>query len=80
MFLLTVFGMTKPYSTKQLAEKNAAKFVRQVRCSKMFENAFQQEHYEVCCNIWNDYVLVKMYGDSLHMINITEVSIDTPFT
>lgn len=86
MILLSLFGRTRPFSTKQLAEKNAATFIKQNAANwggfdvNAFNAAYQKEQYGSCVLIWNDFVNVHLYGDSCHAAKFEEVELDKPFT
>lgn len=89
MFLLTLFNVTQPYSTKELAEKTASHFIiklmelargtMSVSQKALFSQAYQREQFSQCVMIWNDHVQMEMYGNSLHRITIREVKLDAPF-
>jgi len=73
MFLLSLYGNHKLYSTKQLAERNASnwlfKFVIDnhwlweqgitAEYRKQFEASFQREDYANCVEVWNKYAADK---------------------
>lgn len=86
MILLTLFARTRPFSTKKLAEKNAANFIHQCAGNwggfnqAKFNEAFQKEQYDSCVLIWNDFVNCHLYGDSVHRAIFEEVELDKPFT
>lgn len=46
----------------------------------MFENAFQQENYTRCVEVWNEFAITNWFGNSLYQAQIKEYKIDATFT
>ncbi len=74
MFLLSLFGNHRVYSTHKLASQNAAHWLKKFvidnhwlwgednltgRYRKQFEEAFQREDYHRCVIVWNTYAIDK---------------------
>lgn len=93
MFLLSLYGKNKLYSTKQLANQNAANWLKKfvidnhwlwtegstVVYRKGFEEDFQQEHYSGCVAFWNEYVTSSLPSPhNSFLATIKEIMIDEP--
>jgi hypothetical protein len=92
MFLLSLFGKTKPYSSQTTAERAATIWLnkhtvpnywlgwRDAPFRENFENALRREDYSTCVAVWNNYIVERYYGDSVRTVTITEVKVDEPFS
>jgi hypothetical protein len=84
MVLLSLFGVSQPYSSKGEAQKAAAHCLKRavhhhMAIKELFNNALQREQYDVCCNIWNDHNRINRDDNSLFRVVITETALDKPF-
>lgn len=96
MFLLNLFGKTKPYSCLANAEREAAIWLNKhtlpnywlgldgagstPKFRKDFEDAMRREDYTTCVKVWNKYIVEHYYGESVRMVVINEVKVDSPFS
>lgn len=74
MYLLSLFGNHRVYSTQKLAAQNAAQWLRKfvidnhwlweqgitAEYRKRFDQSFQREDYLACVFIWNEYAIDKV--------------------
>lgn len=96
MFLLSLFGKTKPYSSQATAERAATIWLHKHTIPnywlgldgpgstpifrKAFEDALRREDYRTCVHVWNKYIAEYYYAESARTVVITEVKVDQPFS
>jgi hypothetical protein len=86
VFLATLFGMTKPFSTLAEAQralafnikKNFQAYMYFSDCS-VFLRHFQQENYAVALEVYQKSSAEKGLGSYLYAFTITEHTIDATF-
>jgi hypothetical protein len=87
MFILNVFNKSYLFSTKRKAQQEGASFLMKHTVSHYismsepltaFTDAYNQEDYNKCLDVWNDYIndSNKYYGSSFHKMTISEVGVD----
>lgn len=93
MFLLSLFGNHRIYSTQQLAEQNAARWLRNfvidnhwlwkqgktAEFRKSFTEYFQREDFAGCVKVWNNYATDYVHSSTI-IVQIKAMTMDERFT